>query len=84
LRADREHAAVPTKLSNPLLRSVGARIRKARRAAGISQEDLAGEAGLDRSFVSGLERGEHNVSLLVLARLARVLNVRVGRLVDDD
>lgn len=72
------------KRSHPLLRSVGARIREARRAKGISQEHLAFSANLDRSFVSGLERGEFNVSLLVLAKLARVLRVRLGALVEDD
>jgi transcriptional regulator with XRE-family HTH domain len=39
---------------------------------------------VDRSFVSGLERGEFNVSLLVLAKLARVLGVKLGALVEDD
>jgi transcriptional regulator with XRE-family HTH domain len=45
---------------------------------------LALAADLDPSFVSGLERGEFNVSLLVLAKLARVLNVKVGALIGDD
>jgi transcriptional regulator with XRE-family HTH domain len=75
---------VPVKRSHPLLRSVGARLRKARRAKGISQEDLALTANLDRSFVSGLERGEFNVSLLVLAKLARVLGVKLGALVEGE
>ena len=75
---------MPTKLSHPLLRSVGARVRKARRAKGISQEQLAFAADLDRSFVSGLERGEFNVSLLVLAKLARVLAVTLGALIEGD
>ena len=75
---------MPVKRSHPLLRSVGARIRKARRAKGISQEELALSANLDRSFVSGLERGEFNVSLLVLAKLARVLGVKLGTFVEGD
>jgi transcriptional regulator with XRE-family HTH domain len=75
---------VPIKRSHPLLRTVGARLRKARRAKGISQEQLALTANLDRSFVSGLERGEFNVSLLVLAKLARVLGVKLTSLIGDD
>jgi len=75
---------VPIKRSNPLLRTVGARLRKARRARGISQESLALAANLDRSFVSGLERGEFNVSLLALAKLARVLGVTLGALVEGE
>ena len=75
---------MPIKRSHPLLRTVGARLRKARKAAGLSQEELALAADLDRSFVSGLERGEFNVSLLVLAQLARELNVKIGALIGDD
>lgn len=75
---------MPIKRSNPILRRVGARLQKARRTRGISQEQLALDANLDRSFVSGLERGEFNVSLLALAKLARVLNVPLGTLVGDD
>ena len=45
---------------------------------------LALAADLDPSFVSGLERGEFNVSLLVLAKLARVLGVKLGSLVGED
>lgn len=75
---------MPVKRSHPLLRSVGARIRKARRAKGISQEQPAFAANLDRSFVSGLERGEFNVSLLMLAKLARVLGVKLGALVEGE
>jgi transcriptional regulator with XRE-family HTH domain len=41
-------------------------------------------ANLDRSFVSGLERGEFNVSLPVLAKLARVLGVKLGVLVEGE
>lgn len=51
---------------------------------GISQEQLALAADLDRSFVSGLERGEFNVSLLVLAKLARVLGIKLASLISDD
>jgi transcriptional regulator with XRE-family HTH domain len=39
---------------------------------------------MDRSYVSGLERGEFNVSLIALAKLARVLNVRLGALMEND
>jgi transcriptional regulator with XRE-family HTH domain len=39
---------------------------------------------MDRSYVSGLERGEFNVSLLALARLARVTGVRLRELIDPD
>jgi transcriptional regulator with XRE-family HTH domain len=59
-------------------------MRRVRRAKGLSQEELAHAANMDRSYVSGLERGEFNVSLLALARLARVLGVRVETLVSNE
>jgi transcriptional regulator with XRE-family HTH domain len=75
---------VPTKASHPLLRKVGARLRKARMAQKLSQEDLADMAAMDRSYVSGLERGEFNVSLLALNKLARSLGVSLADLIGDD
>ena len=75
---------MPIKRSYPLLRRVGIRLRRIRRARKISQEDLALAAEMDRSYVSGLERGEFNVSLLALAKLACVRSVRLADFIDDD
>lgn len=75
---------MPTRASDPLLTRVGTRVRKARHAKHWSQEALAHAAGLDRSYVSGLERGEFNISLLALARLARVLSVTLATLVEPE
>jgi len=47
-----------------------------RRAARISQEELATLAELDRSYVGGVERGERNVSLINIHRIARALKVK--------
>ena len=57
-----------------LRQNLGREIREARLLAGISQEDLALIADIDRSYVSQLERGIANPSLLILHRLAKVLN----------
>jgi transcriptional regulator with XRE-family HTH domain len=51
---------------------------------GISQEDFADQVGLDRTYVSGIERGIRNPTLLVLLRLAQVLAVPVAELLKDD
>lgn len=67
-----------------LLQRIGARLRAGRSAKGMSQEDVALAADLDRSFVSGLERGEFNVSVLVLARVAKVVGVRLGSLFEGE
>ncbi len=61
--------------AHPLLRRVGERIRKARTEKGLSQEALADLAGLDRSYMSGIERGVRNTSILKLAAVARALGV---------
>src|SRR5437016_9629348 len=53
----------------------GQAFRQLRREKGISQERLAGLAGLDRTYVSGIERGERNPSLANLLKLAATLEV---------
>ncbi len=59
---------------NPFLRQLGARVRQLREEAGLSQEALADQAGLDRSYMSGIERGIRNVSILNLVKIAKALN----------
>lgn len=61
---------------------LGERIREARKAAGLSQEQAALEADIDRSFMGQVERGQRNVSISTLLRLARVLDVNLGALCD--
>ena len=58
----------------------GARLRQLRRARAFSQEELAGRAGLDRTYISGCERGMRNPSLVTVAKLASALNVEIGDL----
>lgn len=59
------------------MRTVGRAIRDARHARGVSQERLAFASGLDRTFVSAVERGIRNPSLLSVFALADALNVDV-------
>jgi transcriptional regulator with XRE-family HTH domain len=65
---------------NPRLLALGQRIREIRESRGISQEDFALEAGLARSYFSGIERGRRNVAALNLMRIAESLNCEVGDL----
>ncbi len=60
----------------------GRRLRDLREAKGWSQERFAALVGLDRSYVGGVERGERNVSLENIARLARALEVPLPVLMD--
>ena len=56
-----------------ICRIAGKNVRAARLAVGYSQEDLADHAEIDRTYVSGVERGLRNPSIRVLARLAKAL-----------
>jgi transcriptional regulator with XRE-family HTH domain len=54
---------------------LGRRIRVLRQAQGMSQERLAEKAGVHRTYVGSLERGERNVALINIVRLADALGV---------
>ena len=62
---------------------LGERVNALRVALGLSQEDFAGRVGLDRTYVSGIERGLRNPTLLVLLRLAQALEVPVTGLLEE-
>ena len=62
------------------LKRFGMRVRELRRAAGLSQEQLAERAGLHRTYIGGIERGERNVGVLNLVQIARALRVRPSEL----
>jgi transcriptional regulator with XRE-family HTH domain len=57
-------------------------LRRARELKGMSQEALADAAGIDRTYVSALERGLYSVSLDTLEKLASALNVTPSWLLD--
>jgi len=66
---------------HPSLIKIGQRIREIRVAKGFSQEKFASEVGLDRTYVGGVERGERNISVLNLLRIAKTLKIEVGELI---
>ncbi|NUV91605.1 helix-turn-helix transcriptional regulator [Streptomyces sp. KAI 90] len=61
--------------------SFGLAVRAVRAELGWSQERLSVESGLDRTYVSGLERGQRNPALQTLVRLADALGVPLHELV---
>ncbi len=61
---------------------MGKRIRKLRSRKPWSQERLADEAHLDRSYMSGIERGVRKVSVLTVAKIAKALKVSLTTLFD--
>lgn len=58
----------------------GLALRQLRTERGLSQERLALESGLDRTYVSGIERGERNPSLASLLKLTNTLGVPLSEL----
>jgi len=62
---------------------VGWNVRHLRVARSLSQERLAYDAGVDRSYLGGVERGEENPTVDVLDRLATVLGCRLGEFFEE-
>jgi transcriptional regulator with XRE-family HTH domain len=58
----------------------GSHLREKRDKLGLSQEALANEAGLHRTYVSAVERGRRNPTLVSLSRLAKALGISVSEL----
>ena len=65
---------------SPPLIALGKAIRDLRTQKGISQENLALMAEVDRSYVGRVERGDNNVALLTLMKLAKALGISVSKL----
>ena len=66
--------------ASPTLAAFGQAVRSTRLEQGISQEALADLAGLDRSYMGGIERGEHNVALINIHKVAEALNLTIADL----
>jgi transcriptional regulator with XRE-family HTH domain len=65
------------------LQRFGARVRTERERLGISQEELADRAGMHRTYLGGVERGERNIGLMNVLRIARALGVAPSALLKD-
>lgn len=68
---------------DPVLVALGDAIRRIRLSKNISQEKLALLAEVDRSYVGRVERGDNNVAILTLSKLASVLNVTLAGLFQE-
>jgi transcriptional regulator with XRE-family HTH domain len=63
--------------------ALGGAMRAARKAQGMSQETLADAAGIERAHLGKIERGERNVTLLNLIRIATALKAKPSSLLDS-
>lgn len=70
-------------MRRPLAPSLGTAIRQRRVAQGLSQEDLAERANLDRTYISMVERAARNISVGALDRVAEALEIRASQLVQQ-
>ena len=62
--------------------ALGRTIKGLRLELGLSQEALAFEAGIDRSYIGGIERGEHNLALVNLMKISQTLGVSSSELLN--
>ena len=67
----------------PLRDILAKNMRKLRAARGLSQEALAHESGINRTYVSSVERAERNVSIDNIAQIAKALAVEPWKLLKD-
>ncbi len=67
-------------MANPSHLALGEAIREARKKTGLSQEALGLEAGLDRTYISSVERGRRNISFDNLVKIAKTLGVKPSQL----
>ena len=65
-----------------ILETFGDRVRELRKEAGWSQEEFADEADLDRTYIGGIERGERNLALRNIHKIAETFGVTISELMD--
>ena len=67
---------------HPDLVALGTVIRAVRAINGHSQESFADEVGIDRSYMGGIERGEHNLALVNLLKISKALKMPASKLLE--
>lgn len=70
----------PKYAGTKVLVDLGVAIRSARTNKGLSQEALAIDANLDRSYMGGVERGEHNLALMNIVKIANAVGLKPSEL----
>jgi transcriptional regulator with XRE-family HTH domain len=70
-------------MPSQFLKLLGDRVRQRRLGLGISQEAFANKCGVHRTYIGKVERGEQNVSMGSLERIAKGLGVRISQLVRE-
>ncbi len=68
---------------SPLLIKFGEKVREERLKRGLTQEELGKIAGKHRTYIGAVERGEKNLTLSNLQKIAKTLNVKTAKLLED-
>jgi transcriptional regulator with XRE-family HTH domain len=71
-------------MSEDVRRMVGQNVKRLRIAAGLSQAELAERMGVDRAYVSGLELGQRNPTVVTLWHLAKALGVKLRSFFEEE
>lgn len=66
-----------------LLEKFGEKVREERLKRGLSQEDLAGKAGVHRTYIGMIERGEKNITLINIKKVAKALDLAIDKLLTN-
>ncbi len=64
-------------------RRLGLNLKRLREEQGFSQESFADHCGLHRTYISGIERGVRNPTVIILDKIAKALRVPAGQLLDE-
>lgn len=64
-------------------RRVGLNLRKYRRELGLTQEAFAFQSGIDRTYISGIERGVRNPTIVILEEIAQALGISTAKLLEE-
>ncbi len=65
------------KSNSEILKNIGNNVREYRKSKGISQEELAFDAELHRTYIGMIERAEKNITILNIEKIAKALNVTI-------
>lgn len=71
-------------MSGDVRKIVGANVRRLRIAAGLSQAELAERMGVDRAYVSGLELGQRNATIISLWHASQALGSKIAELFEEE
>ncbi|XOB41388.1 MAG: helix-turn-helix domain-containing protein [Candidatus Nealsonbacteria bacterium] len=70
-------------MKKDVLVKFGKKVRKYRTKLGLSQEGLASKAGVHRTYIGMIERGEKNITLMNIKKIANALNLKINQLLSN-